>query len=216
MKRPFIKVCGITRAEDARIAVEMGADALGFVLVPASPRYVPVETVAEMVRAIPDRVAKIGVVVNMIPGEVRELAREGGLTAIQAHGDESPEECRVYGLPVVKALPAGKHLDLDVLLPYREFPLLLDAASGIARGGTGRLANWVVARAARDAGYQVLLAGGLGPENVLDAVRAVEPVAIDLNSGVESGPGIKDPHRISLAIEALRGLDPFEEAIWPW
>ena len=194
----------------------MGADALGFVLVPESPRHVTVDTVVSIVGSMPDRVARVGVVVNMIPGEVRKLAGDCGLTAIQAHGDESPEECRAYGLPVVKALPTGDHLDLDALAPYQEFPLLLDAAAGGARGGTGRLANWVAARAAKDAGFRVLLAGGLSPENILEAVRAVEPVAIDLNSGVESGPGIKDPRRIGLAIEALHDLEPFEETTWPW
>jgi phosphoribosylanthranilate isomerase len=216
VKRPFIKVCGITRAEDARIAVELGADALGFVLVPESPRCVPVEIAATIARSLPDRVAKVGVVVNRIPGEVRDLVRDIGLTAIQAHGEESPGDCRAYQLPVIKAIPAGDHLDRDALVVYREFPLLLDAAFGSSRGGTGMLANWTTARSARDAGYRILLAGGLGPENVLDAVRAVEPVAVDLNSGVESGPGLKDPERIRLAIEALRGLEPLEETAWPW
>jgi phosphoribosylanthranilate isomerase len=141
---------------------------------------------------------------------------EIGLTAIQAHGDESPEDCRAYGLPVVKAFNTGEGFRIEFLEPYRAFAVLLDARAGARRGGTGRRADWGAARAAGEAGHRVLLAGGLSPDTVAAAVRAVEPLGVDLNSGVESAPGIKDPARIRAAVRALDALPFTEEAPWPW
>lgn len=216
MMRPWIKVCGITRAEDAGDAVAAGARAVGFVLVPGSPRAVAVDRAAAIARGLPEGVARVGVVSNRDAGEVRRLVRDIGLTAIQAHGDESPEACRGYGVPVVKAVNTGEGFAVDALRPYREFAVLLDAPAGALRGGTGRPADWAAARAARDAGYRVLLAGGLSAANVAAAVRAVQPLAVDLNSGVETAPGIKDAVRIREAVRALDGLPFTEEASWPW
>ena len=216
MKRPFVKVCGITRQEDATAAVEAGADAIGFVLVPESPRRISVANARNIARSLPDRVARVGVVVDLPVESVQKLVREIGLTAIQAHGDESPGVCRDYGVPVVKAFPAPAGFDLTVLDGYREFPVLLDGQAGDRRGGTGAPADWDQARAAGKAGYRVLLAGGLGEKNLLEAVRVVNPVAVDLNSGVEIKPGRKDVHKIRAAIDRLGSLGPAEEASWPW
>ena len=211
-----VKVCGITRLEDAQAAVAAGASAIGFVLVSSSPRCVSAEQAHAIASELPDGIARVGVMVGRDPDEVRSLARSIGLSAIQAHGEETAEECRAYGLPVVKAMTAGADFDVASLAPYREFPVLLDGSSLTARGGTGITANWTGARVARDSGYRVLLAGGLAADNVLEAVQQVEPEAVDLNSGVETSPGIKDTERIREAIDRLSALNPPEVRRWPW
>lgn len=216
MRRPYVKVCGITRVEDALTAVAAGAEAVGFILVPGSPRRVTPERAAAMAAGLPGGIARVGVTADLAPAAARELAAAIGLTAIQAHGNESPETCREYGLPVVKAVPAGAGFDPAVLEPFRGFPVLLDGYSPAARGGTGRPADWSAARRAVTGGFRVLLAGGLSPENLLAAVEAVGPAAVDLNSGVESEPGVKDPERVRRALGLLAGLAPPEEDAWPW
>ena len=216
MRRPLVKICGITRSVDALIAVEAGASAVGFVLIKSSPRYIDPERARAIAASLPSGVARVGVVAGLAVPEVRSLVRAIGLTTIQAHGEETPEACRAFGVPVVKAIPAGEDFDLRSLESYREFPLLLDGVSPDARGGTGNPANWGGARAARDAGYRILLAGGLDPDNVLSAVREVGPVALDLNSGVENAPGEKNADRVRLAMKRLETLDPPEEISWPW
>jgi phosphoribosylanthranilate isomerase len=205
MRRPYVKVCGVTRVEDALAAVAAGADAIGFVLVPGSPRRVTPEAAAEIAARLPLGIARVGVTADLDPAEARAMSRTIGLTAIQAHG-----------LPVVKALAAGSGFDPAVLDPYREFPVLLDGYASAARGGTGRIADWSAARRAVEAGFRVLLAGGLSPGNLRAAVEAVGPRAVDLNSGVESRPGVKDPGLVRRALALLADLDPPEEDAWPW
>ena len=216
MKRPFVKVCGITREIDARAALDAGAHAIGFILIPESPRYIDPGDARAIASRLPESVARVGVVADMQPGTVRGLVASIGLTAIQAHGKESMAMCREYGVPTVKALPAGAEAKLSDFDAFRTLPILLDGFSPSARGGTGNTANWDLARSARENGYCVLLAGGLGPENVLDAVRRVGPVAVDLNSGVEIEPGIKSGPRIQQCLKALQMLEPMEEQEWPW
>jgi phosphoribosylanthranilate isomerase len=216
VRRPWIKVCGVTRAADAAVAVAAGARAVGFVLVPESPRCIAADRAAAIARDLPGDVARVGVVSGRDPEAVRRLVRKIGLTAVQAHGEESPEACRSYGVPVVKAFNTGDGFRTELLDPYREFAVLLDAPAGTLRGGTGRRADWEAARAAGEAGHRVLLAGGLSPGNLAAAVRAVEPLAVDLNSGVETAPGIKDAARIRDAVRALDALPFSEEAPWPW
>jgi phosphoribosylanthranilate isomerase len=216
MMRPWVKVCGITRREDALAAVAAGADAVGFVFVPSSPRAVNVHEAGAIARALPPGVARVGVVASRPAEEVRALVETAALTAVQAHGRESVEECLAYGIPFVRAFPVGEGFLLAELEPWRRFPVLLDGAAPGARGGTGRLADWGKAREAREAGFRVVLAGGLGPGNVRAAVDAVAPLAVDLNSGVERAPGIKDPGRLRDAIGRLEGLDPSDPDTWPW
>ena len=214
--RPWVKVCGITRAEDARTAVAAGARAVGFILVDESPRRVEAATAASIARDLPSHVARVGVVVNRSVEAVRKLVEEIGLTAVQAHGEETVEDCRAYGVPTVKVFRTRAGFDVKDLEPFREFPVLLDGFTPEARGGTGLAADWSAARRAVKAGYRVLLAGGLGPSNIGAAVAAVEPVAVDLNSGVESAPGRKDPRLLHEAFRALKAFDDREEAPWPW
>jgi phosphoribosylanthranilate isomerase len=211
-----VKVCGITRAEDALAAVGAGARAVGFVFVPGSPREVTPEIAAAIGRLLPRSTARVGVIADLAPAAVRALVRTAGLNAIQAQGNETPEACAAYGVPAVKAFAAAAGFDPTRLLPFRRFPVLLDGGRAAGVGGTGSPADWRMAGRARAEGYRVLLAGGLGPENVLEAVRAVGPLAVDLNSGVEEAPGRKDPSRIAAAIRALAFLAPPEETTWPW
>jgi phosphoribosylanthranilate isomerase len=156
------------------------------------------------------------VTVSLPPETVRRLVESIGLTAVQAHGEESPELCAAYPVPVVKALRTGPGFSVDDLAPYRRWPVLLDGFDPGARGGTGHRADWSVAAEARRAGYRVLLAGGLGPDTVREAVERVQPVAVDLNSAVETGPGIKDAARIRDALARLSDLDPPGKETWPW
>jgi len=216
VKGPFVKVCGITRAEDAEAAVIAGARAIGFVFVSDSPRRVEPDVAAAIARVIPTHVAKVGVVRDLDRSRLRDLVMQVGLTALQLHGEEPPELLESLGVPAVKAFAAGPGFDVNRLLPYRAFGLLLDGGTEPGRGGTGTSADWSVARAARDRGFRILLAGGLGPDNVARAVREVGPVAIDLNSGVELAPGRKDRALIEEAIRALSAFDPPEVSSWPW
>jgi phosphoribosylanthranilate isomerase len=216
MTRPFVKVCGITRAEDALAAVRAGARAIGFVFVPGSPRQIDVTLAASIARLLPPRIARVGVVCDLDREAMRDLIDGAGLTALQAHGEEPPELCAGLGVPVIKAFAAGPGFDPGRLAPYRPFPVLLDGGTRPGWGGSGQSADWAVARAAREQGFRVLLAGGLGPDNVALAVRRVEPIAIDLNSGVEQKPGEKDPERMAAALAALGDLEPPLESSWPW
>jgi len=216
MRRPYVKLCGVTRVEDAVAAAAAGVDAVGLVLVPGSPRRLAPEAAAAIAAHLPLGIARVGVTADLDPEEARAAVRTIGLTAIQAHGSETPEVCRAYGLPVVKAFPAGNGFDPAALEPYREFPVLLDGSVRSADGGTGRTADWSAARRAVENGFRVLLAGGLSPENLREAVEAVRPRAVDLNSGVESAPGVKDPGRVRRALGLLTDLDPPEEDAWPW
>jgi phosphoribosylanthranilate isomerase len=216
MNAPFVKVCGITRLEDAQVAVAAGARALGFVFVADSPRSVTPENAAVIVRSVPRGIAKVGVVRDMDVGTLHELVAEVGLTALQLHGDASPELLQELKVPAIKAFAAGPGFSIERLLPYREFGVLLDGGTEEGRGGTGTLADWSAARAARERGYRVLLAGGLGPDNVMQAVREVMPAAIDLNSGVEVAPGRKNRALIERALHALSSFEPPEISTWPW
>jgi phosphoribosylanthranilate isomerase len=216
MKGPFVKVCGITRREDALAAVGAGARAVGFVFVAGSPREVTPQEAQAIGAELPATVARVGVIRDLDPARARELAVTAGLTALQAHGSESLEDCRAYGLPVVKAFAAGLGFDPAQLERYRGWTVLLDGGIVPGQGGTGEWADWAAARYAVEHGFRVVLAGGLAPENLRAAVEAVGPAAVDLNSGVETAPGRKAPERLAAAFRALADLEPPEETSWPW
>jgi phosphoribosylanthranilate isomerase len=196
----LVKICGITRREDAEAAIAAGADAVGFVLWPGSPRAVSPERARSIAAALPESVMKVGVFVNTPPREVNAIAVEIGLTAVQLHGDEPPAYAAEMTLPVIKAVPAGGSTHAA------EWPshvtLLIDAHDPVRRGGTGRVADWTVAAAVAGA-RRVILAGGLTPENVAAAIDAVKPYGIDVSSGVERSPGIKDAARIAALFRAV-------------
>ncbi|QIN78148.1 N-(5'-phosphoribosyl)anthranilate isomerase [Rubrobacter marinus] len=200
-----VKVCGITNVGDARAAVEFGADALGFVFA-ESPRRVGVEEAREVAGAVPEGVLKVGVFVNEEPGEVLRVATALGLDYAQLHGDEGPEtvtELRDRGVKVIKALRVRDEGSLAALERYDADLLLLDAYSEKARGGTGERFDWGLAKSLRGRG-NILVSGGLAPENVREAIRLFEPYGVDASSSLESVPGIKDRERVRRFIFAAR------------
>lgn len=207
-----VKICGITNAEDARIAVESEADALGFVLYRKSPRFVEPAVVKSIVAGLPPFVLPIGVFVNEEPERVRALLDDCGLALAQLHGDESALYCQQLGRPVLKAL---RLKDRGTFLALAEFQgranvrgFLIDTFSDQAYGGTGKTVDWTLAReAARST--PVILAGGLTPVNVAEAIVRVRPYGVDVSSGVEQSPGKKDPDKVKAFVHAAR-LVPVE------
>jgi len=202
-----VKICGITNAEDASAAVEAGADALGFVLYRKSPRYVEAEVVKRVVANLPPFVLPVGVFVNEDAAMVREIMDACGLVLAQLHGDETAAYCESVGRPVLRAI---RLLDRASLLGLGEYKgrarvkgFVLDAFSETARGGTGQVADWQLAAEAAKA-VPVILAGGLTPDNVGEAVRRVRPYGVDVSSGVEAVPGKKDHDKIRAFVRAVR------------
>jgi phosphoribosylanthranilate isomerase len=202
----FIKVCGITNLSDALASVEAGADALGFNFYRRSPRYIEAEEARAIIERLPAHVLCVGVFVNEAePQEVARLADAAGIGAVQLHGDETPEYCRALRERyVIKVLRAGAGFALEHLSAYETQAHMLDAFSGAAYGGTGRTVDWSLARRARELAPKLFLAGGLSPENVAEAIAAVEPYAVDACSSLESAPGRKDASRVRAFVKAVR------------
>jgi phosphoribosylanthranilate isomerase len=203
---PRVKICGVTRVEDARAAVEAGADAIGFVFYPPSPRAVALERAVEIARELPPFVARVGVFVDPEETAVRNAAELAGLTALQFHGSESPEFCRRFRIPVIKAFRMQTASSLDLLEAYRELPWLLDSFAPGQLGGTGVAFDWALAQAAKQRNPRLILAGGLTATNVAEAVRQVAPYAVDVSSGVEVAPGVKDHAILREFIRAAVGV----------
>jgi phosphoribosylanthranilate isomerase len=202
--RTRIKICGLTRFEDAELAVQLGADAIGFVFWPDSPRAVRPEAVREIVRHLPALPVRVGVFVNAAPGEVARVADAAALDAVQLHGDEDVHEYLHLAPRVIKAVHVGSEAAIDAAqrLPGHVVALV-DAVDPARRGGTGSLADWTgAARLARR--RPVMLAGGLTDENVGEAVLAVRPWAVDVSSGVEWTPGLKSPDRLRAFFARMR------------
>lgn len=203
-----IKICGITREEDAWAAVDAGADALGFVFVPGTPRFIKPERAASITRHLPPFVSCVGLFVNADPALIRAAVTEARLDTVQLHGDESPE----VGLLLrghVRVIQAFRVQGPKILLQlpnYRKSAdaWLLDAYVPGAAGGTGARFDWNLAVEARELGHPLILAGGLKPENIADAVRQVRPFAVDVSSGVEISPGRKDSEKVQRLIAAAR------------
>ena len=195
-----VKICGLTRVEDAREAVEQGAMAVGFVFWPDSPRFVDPFRARAIAATLPPFVAAVGVFVNQSVSYVNHVASLVRLTAVQLHGEETPSYALAVERPVIKAIvPRGQSLD-D--WPSR-VTLLVDADDPIRKGGTGSKADWAAAAAVAGK-RRVLLAGGLTPENIAEAVSTVRPFGVDVSSGVEAAPGIKDPRRLAALFRALQ------------
>lgn len=202
-----VKICGITSVEDAEVAVAAGADALGFIMYRKSPRFVEPTIVRAIIAGLPPFVLPIGVFVNEEADRVRTLMDECGLALAQLHGDESASYCQNLGRPALKAL---RLKDRGTFLALAEFQgrahvrgFLIDAFSEQAYGGTGQTVDWTLAaEAARSA--PILLAGGLTPSNVAEAIRQVHPYGVDVSSGVEERPGKKDPAKVKAFMDAAR------------
>ena len=199
-----VKICGITNLADAQVAVEAGADAVGFNFYEKSPRFVTLKTAGEITKQLPPFVMRVGVFVNAPADFILRAIGEAGLTMLQFHGDEPPEFCTQFGLMSMKAFRIRDEKSLAELTNYQTDAFLLDAFSPEARGGTGEKFNWELAIEAQKFGKPIFLAGGLTPENVAEAVKKVRPFGVDVSSGVESAPGKKDHAKLKAFIEAAK------------
>jgi len=203
--RVFVKICGITRLEDAQGAVRNGAQALGFIFWPGSPRFVAPERVREIIGALGSPVTTVGVFVNETAERIHEVARIAGLDTVQLHGDETPAFAAAMTLPVIKSVAPGDEAAANGEWP-REVLLLADARDPVRRGGTGRTIDWAAA-ATLASTRRLLLAGGLTPDNVADAMARVQPYGIDVSSGVERSPGVKDHDKLAALFAAVRSAE---------
>jgi phosphoribosylanthranilate isomerase len=205
--RTRVKICGITRAEDARAAAAHGADAIGLIFYRPSPRYVTPEKAGAIVAETPPFVATVAVFVNPSREEVEAVIRESGVTLLQFHGDEDPEFCSGFSRPYIKAARIRPGLDLiKYLSPHTAARAwMLDAFHEDLWGGTGGVFDWSLVP--RDANKPIILSGGLTSENVAGAVRRVEPYAVDVSTGVEVSKGIKDAAKIAAFIGAVKRED---------
>jgi len=201
-----IKICGITNLEDALVAAALGADALGFIFHRQSPRQVAPEAAREIIRQLPPLVLSVGVFVDEEAASVQDLAGRLGLDWVQLHGAESPEYCRSLGRRVLKGFSIRDEDSLKVLPAYRGAvqAFLLDTYKRGQTGGTGETFDWHLARQARQYG-SIVLAGGLTPENVAQAIEIAQPQAVDVASGVEAAPGKKEPEKLRAFFAEVKG-----------
>lgn len=205
-----VKICGITNFEDAKAAADLGADMLGFNFYEGSKRYVDPAEAAKIINGLDGRVDPVGVFVNADIDTIQRTVVEVGLAAVQLHGDETPEfvheVARTCGMPVIKALRVSPGFLVEVVREFSADSILLDVFSPAAFGGTGERFDWRVAVAAKEHSDRLILAGGLTPENVAEAVELVRPYAVDVASGVEAGPRKKDAIKIQAFIRNARGI----------
>ncbi|MCD8535386.1 MAG: phosphoribosylanthranilate isomerase [Verrucomicrobia bacterium] len=200
-----VKICGITRIQDAQHAVESGADALGFMFYPASKRHIDFSSARKIIQSLPSFVTRVGVMVNPSEDEVDMALEVAGVNCLQFHGEEPPESITRYSVPVIKAFRVKDSSSLDQLEHYSSAnAFLLDSFVPGAHGGTGHTFNWDLVQSARKFGKNIILAGGLNPENVGRAIQAVQPYALDVSSGVESMPGVKDPALLEAFMSQVR------------
>src|SRR6266404_321265 len=190
----LVKICGITNLEDAVAAAEAGADMLGFNFYIRSPRYIKPADAASIIQKLPSSVLSVGVFVNEPdPGDVQHIVDESGVGAVQLHGDETPEYCaELSRQPVIRAFRTRDDFSAEEVLAFPVFGVLLDSFHATARGGTGNVANWDMAIRVRELVPRLFLAGGLGPLNIVDAITAVQPHAVDACSLLEETPGKKN------------------------
>jgi phosphoribosylanthranilate isomerase len=204
-----VKICGITNPEDAGMAVDLGADALGFIFAP-SPRRVSPVLARAIIGGLPPFVTTVGVFVNERPETIRELRHACGFDLVQFHGDESPALCMEWMPRPIKAFRMKDRSTLWEMEPYRKGTraVLLDAFTGAEkRGGTGSVFDWDLAVRAKAAGFSIILSGGLNPSNVEEAIRTVRPSAVDVCSGVEESPGRKDPVLLKQLMEIVKRVN---------
>ncbi len=198
-----VKICGITNVADALQAVEAGADALGFIFVPRTPRYVEPAVAAAIIRRLPPFVFPVGVFWDHAPDEVRAIADLCGFGALQFHGDEPPEYVAQFRQRAIKTIKVKDETSLRGLDDYRVSAFLLDSPVRWSEGEVRPTFSWKLARAtAQD--HRVILSGGLGPETVAEAIRLVRPYGVDVNSGVEAIPGRKDPEKVRAFIRQAK------------
>ncbi len=199
-----VKICGNTTLDDTMAAVEAGADAVGFVFYAKSPRAVDPKAAAAIIARLPPFVTPVGVFVNEDLSVVRRVMRECGLPLVQLHGDESPQYCAELGRAALKAVRVRDRRDLERLALYQVGGIVLDAFVEGTPGGTGVTVDWTLACEAK-APVPLILAGGLTPGNVTEAIRRVRPYGVDVSSGVEASPGKKDHAKVRAFIANAKG-----------
>jgi len=212
MRRTLVKVCGITRPEDGLVAAEAGADAVGFVFYPRSPRKVDAARAAEIARELPPFVLRVGVFVDATRDEMARVADEVGLDLLQLHGEEPPEALGDLPRRALKAVRVGRGFTADEALRYqgRASGVVVDTrlvGETVMPGGTGVPFDWSLVRGLADKVGFLMLAGGLSPDNVGAAIREVRPHAVDVSSAVERLPGRKDPERVRAFVAAVRATE---------
>jgi phosphoribosylanthranilate isomerase len=202
-----VKICGITNVEDALCAAECGAAALGFIFYPPSPRNVQPENARKIVSALSAEVVKVGVFVNESIAEVKRIVEYCGLDMIQLHGNETPAYCRQFPTAqIIKAVELKNEADLVYANSYHAGAILVDSRHAGLYGGTGKKANWELACRIRD-NKPLILSGGLNEINITEAIKAVRPNALDINSGVESEPGKKDHTKLARIFDKILRVD---------
>lgn len=205
MNRTRIKICGITRPQDGLAAANLGADAIGLVFYSKSARVIDVTQATRIIRALPPFIATVGLFVNAEPTEINAVLRQLPLQLLQFHGDEEPDYCSSFGLPYIKAVPMGIGADVQDYAQRFESAsaLLLDSHGGARTGGSGYGFDWALIPS--HIGKPIILAGGLNPDNVTQALQRIRPFAVDVSSGVESTKGIKDIGLMHQFIRRVQG-----------
>ncbi|MCX8012486.1 MAG: phosphoribosylanthranilate isomerase [Desulfobacterota bacterium] len=199
-----IKICGITNLNDALTAADLAVDALGFVFYHPSPRFIPPDKAKLIRKHIPPFTFTVGVFVNESKEEVLKVAKECGLDILQFHGNESPEYCNFFSdYKIIKSFSLKEPSELEAISRYQVNAILIDAYEPAYYGGTGKKANWELARAAKKFG-PLILAGGLNENNVCEAILEVAPYAVDVSSGVELRPGVKDPEKLRRFVRKVK------------
>ena len=202
----FIKICGITNIDDALAAVAAGADALGFNFYKPSPRYITPQSAREIIEQLPSSVLTVGVFVN--EESAAQIAAEAGVTALQLHGDESPNYCRELAPDryIIKVLAVSDEFNIDAVKTYETKAIMLDTRHSNLRGGTGQVFDWSIAQQVSQLIPKLYLAGGLSPDNVAAAIKIVRPYAVDACSALEDQPGKKNHERVRAFVETVRGV----------
>ncbi|NNE38275.1 MAG: phosphoribosylanthranilate isomerase [Gammaproteobacteria bacterium] len=206
MHKVKVKICGITRPDDAILAAEAGADAIGLNFYQESPRAIDASTATKIIDSLPPFITKVGLFVNASPEDIRSVLTDVNLDLIQFHGEESQDDCLLFGLPYIKAVRMHEDINLAALVQAydKSSAILIDTYVSGTHGGTGKSFDWSMID--KEIIKPVILAGGLTPENVSDAIMTVKPYAVDVSSGVEKSPGIKDEYKMLEFIQLAKEL----------
>jgi phosphoribosylanthranilate isomerase len=207
MTNPIVKICGITNVEDANLAVSEGATALGFIFAD-SPRQVNTSMVKRIIKQLPPFITCVGVFVDETVETVNRICDECSLDLVQLHGKETPVSCTQHNRKVIKAIRISTQRDLELIDYYKNYvsSILLDTYVENIPGGTGQTFDWKIAKEALKKEMPIILSGGLTPENVSSAIKEATPYAIDINSGIESSPGKKDPQKTKALFNELNKI----------
>jgi len=200
-----VKICGITNIDDALYVAELGADALGFIFVKSSPRYIAPKTARKIIQELPPFIIPVGVFADVLQEEILGVIEQTGIKCVQLHGNETLKQLAGFPVPVYKSFRVDSSFNPEILRRYKESAYLLDTKISGELGGTGKTFDWEIAVKAKEYG-RIILAGGLKPENIIEAVQIVQPYAVDVNSGVEQCTGKKDYGKLKLLFELLKQM----------